>query len=184
MAFLRMYLRPVQARREEGFTLLETLTVLVMVGILAAIAAPSWQVFWINQQLTTARDELRQGIQQAQAASVQQKVSWRFSLREQNNRIQWTVHPSALDWQQVSAWQTLNENITLASADTTLASSGGVRYVRFDYRGDVAYRLSTVTLASKTGLGRNRCVIVSTLIGAMRNGEGRTYPNGNDRLCY
>lgn len=171
-------------QRTTGFTLLEVLVVLVIFGVTAAIAAPSWARFQANRQVTLARDELRQGIQQAQATSIAQRRSWRFSLRDQDGSLVWAVHPSDQDWRTVEAWQALNPNVMLKQADTTLAQRDGVYYVRFGFRGDVKYRLSTVTLTSKGGLVQNRCVVISTLIGATRNGIGQLYPNRNGRYCY
>ncbi|MBE7386136.1 MAG: type II secretion system protein [Leptolyngbya sp. SIO1E4] len=171
-------------RSIAGFTLLEILVVLVMLGILAAISAPSWTRFQANRQVTLARDELRQGIQQAQSASMTQQSSWRFSLRKQAEQWEWAVHPNEQSWEDVSAWQPLNANITLAESDTTLAQQAGTYYVRFGFNGEVKYRLSTITLADKAGLTQNRCVVISTLLGATRNGEEHLYPNNNGRYCY
>lgn len=169
---------------EAGFTLLESLTVLVMIGVLSAVVAPFWLVFWTNRQITLARDELRLGIQTAQAASVRQKSSWRFSLRQVGDRWEWAVHPNTQSWEAVAGWEPLDGNVDLEPADTTLARKDGVYYVRFNFRGEVVYRLSTVTVKHKQDLGRQRCVVVSTLLGATRYGEEHAYPNGNDRHCY
>lgn len=169
---------------KNGFTLLEVLIVLILVGVLAAIATPSWIRFLANRQITTARDELHQGIQKAQADAMHQKRAWRFSLREQNNQWEWAAHADAQSWQDVPAWEPLNNRVILESADTTLARKEGIYYVRFNFRGEVVYRLSTVTVASKNGFGRNRCVVISTLLGATRLGKQQTYPNGNNRYCY
>jgi hypothetical protein len=74
--------------------------------------------------------------------------------------------------------------VVLDPADTTLAKKNDVYYVRFGFHGEVKYRLGTVTLDSKNGLARNRCVIISTLLGATRKGEEQPFPNSNDRYCY
>jgi type II secretory pathway pseudopilin PulG len=172
------------ADRVAGFTLLEILVILVIVGMIAAIAAPSWLQFWANRQVTVARDDLRQGIQQAQAYAINQRQSWRFSLRETPTHLEWAIHPNHISWQAVPAWHPLPPNIVLAPADTTLAQKDDIYYVRFGFQGEVQYRLSTLTLDTRNGQARNQCVIISTLLGATRKGVEHPFPNGNDRYCY
>lgn len=174
----------------EGFTLLEILVVLVVMGMMAAIAAPSWTKFKANREVTLARDQLRQGIQQAQTASMTKQSSWQFSLRKQKQKehLEWAIHPNDQDWRDVQAWQPLSSNVQLYEADTTLAHRKDVDYevyyVRFGFNGEVKYRLSTVTLTDKSSLAQNRCVVISTLLGLLRNGEEHPSPNNNGRQCY
>ena len=171
------------ARSQPGFTLVEALVIIVIVGILAAIAAPSWLQYQVNQEVKVGRDELRQAILQAQNNAITHRESWRFSLREVDDRVAWAIHPNSIDWQNVPSWQTLSSKLMLDPADTTLRSSGGTYYVRFGFQGEVGCCLSTVTLDSKNGAARNQCVIISTLIGATRKGDEHPVPNG-DRYCY
>lgn len=157
---------------------------ILMVAGLAAIAAPVWGRFFANQQVAKAQNEVRLAIQKAQAAAIANRSAWRFSLREQGDYIEWAVHSDDQPWQDVTVWQALDTRITLETVDTTLAKKGGVYYVRFGFQGEVLYRLSTISLTSENGLAKARCVIISTLIGATRNGEQHLYPNGNGRYCY
>lgn len=170
--------------KTAGFTLLEILVVLVIIGIVSAIAIPTWAKFLAGRRTTIARDELHQGIRQAQSASIAKRTSWRFSLRQQGDLWEWAIHPNTQDWQDVDTWQALDANVTLEQPDTTLAKKQGVYYVRFGYLGEVKYRLSTVTVTDKHNLADDRCVIISTLLGATRKGEEQLYPNRNGRYCY
>ncbi|MEM6840277.1 MAG: prepilin-type N-terminal cleavage/methylation domain-containing protein [Cyanobacteria bacterium P01_C01_bin.120] len=171
------------SRSSQGFTLPELLAVVVIVSVLAAIAASAWVEYQANQTVISARDELRSGILQAQTSAITHRASWRFSLREVNDHIEWAIHPNTVSWQDVGGWKSLSSRVVLHSADTTLAQSGGTYYVRFGYQGDVRHRLSTLTLDSKNGRARNRCVVISTLIGATRKGKEHSLPKG-DRYCY
>lgn len=171
-------------QKNRGFTLFELLVVLVIIGTLAMIAGPSWATFQANRNVTIARDEIHQGIRQAQTAAIARRSFWRFSLRIKDEQIEWATHADDQNWRYVNVWQSLGPNVTLDDADTTLAKREGVYYVRFTDRGEVKYRLSTVTVASKNGRAQHRCVVISTLIGATRKGHGQLYPNGNKRYCY
>lgn len=159
------------------------LVILIIIGILAAIAAPSWVKYQLNREVAAARDELRSGIIAAQNASITHRASWRFSIREVDDHLEWAVHANDVPWEDVQSWESLSPKVVLYPADTTLAQSGGTYYVRFGFQGEVIFRLSTLTLDSKNGIARNQCVIISTLIGATRKGKEHPFPNG-DRYCY
>ncbi|MCY7282134.1 MAG: prepilin-type N-terminal cleavage/methylation domain-containing protein, partial [Cyanobacteria bacterium CAN_BIN43] len=66
---------PLKRSNDGGFTLIEMLVVVLMVGILAAIAAPSWLAFLNARRVNTVNDEILQALRQAQAQSVRTKRS-------------------------------------------------------------------------------------------------------------
>lgn len=173
-----------QDKRHAGFTLIEILVVVVIIGLLAAIAIPWWRQFIANQDAANARNELRQGLLQAQNQSVIHRASWRFTLRDSGDRLLWAVHPNDINWQDITDWNSLSQNIVLDTANTTFATKTGTYYVRFNFKGDVTYRLGTVTVDTRDGVAQNKCIIVSTLIGKIRKGEEHVYPNSNGRYCY
>jgi len=51
---------------QRGFTLLEMLVVIFMVGVVMAVAAPKWLQFIEGNRLTVSRDKLYVGIRDAQ----------------------------------------------------------------------------------------------------------------------
>jgi|694.fasta_scaffold13897_20 prepilin-type N-terminal cleavage/methylation domain-containing protein len=54
---------------DKGFTLIEVLSVAVLVGILSAIAAPSWISFTEEQKLNSEADKVLRAIKIAQSES-------------------------------------------------------------------------------------------------------------------
>ena len=169
------------APKQAGFTLIETLVVLILAGTLAAIAAPSWMAFRDQYTLNAAQDEVYQGMRRAQSQAQKTKNKWQFSVREQGDRVQWATHLSRTE-PNATSWQTLDASISL-DAETTLQNSGGVRRVQFNYRGHVNGQLGRITLASKNGGKSKRCVFTSTLLGALRKGREQSKPK-DDKYCY
>lgn len=176
------YYRGRSRRRESGFTLLEALIVVIMIGLLATIAGPSLFHFWHTRQIVTAQREALQGIRLAQKHAMQQHEEWQFSIRDVEDQVSWAIHPRSIAPADHPVWQPLPAAVQLDD-ETTLATSGGFRYVRFGYYGQVTYRLSRVTFSSRHGGRVKRCVIVSTLIGATRLGKEHRYPD-NGKYCY
>ncbi|MBE9076565.1 prepilin-type N-terminal cleavage/methylation domain-containing protein [Romeria aff. gracilis LEGE 07310] len=166
--------------RASGFTLLEVLTVIAAIGIMAAIMAPTWFRFLETWRLNAAQDTVYQGIQMAQSKAQQNHRSWEFSIRQGANGVEWATHAENVPISQYP-WQPLNASIQLDS-ETNFATRGGISYVRFDHRGHVQHRLGRVTLNSKRVSDVKRCVIVSTLIGATRKAKEQPRPS-NGKLC-
>jgi prepilin-type N-terminal cleavage/methylation domain-containing protein len=115
----------------SGFTFLELLVVTAMMGILSAIAAPSWLSFTNVTRLKTAQDEIYFAMRQAQSQAKLQKLTWQTSFREQNGIVQWAVHPASISSDNAT-WNSLDASVRI-DTETTLQQSGDVRRVQFNH---------------------------------------------------
>ncbi|MGB3557497.1 MAG: type II secretion system protein [Geitlerinemataceae cyanobacterium] len=165
----------------KGFTLIEALVVSLMMGILAAIMAPSWIALKDRQTLNTAQDAVFLAMREAQAQALQTKEPWQASFRENQSVVQVAVHSAKAD-PNTAPWQSLDPAVRL-DEETTLRESGGVRQIRFNYRGHVNGQLGRVTLSIKNGGTTKRCVITSTLLGALRKAREQS-KSVDGKSCY
>ncbi len=159
-------------RGAAGFTLLETLVVLFMVGLLAAIATPSWLGFADGYRLSNGLSAIVLGMRQAQTQAVHTRKDWRFSIREVNGIVQWTIHPDNISPGSLP-WHSLDANIRLDPSLTTLFQHSGIRRLEFNHFGRVSGQLGRVTLMASNGSRSRRCVFASTLLGVLRTAKDR-----------
>ncbi len=156
--------------QNAGFTLIEMITVGSIIGILAAIALLNLSRFMNIRRLNVAQGEVNQAMRQAQSQAKKEKVKYQASFRTQNDILQWAVHKES-DLNN-AVWNDLDDSVQLDNS--TLELDNGVRRVRFNDIGGVILPLGKITLSSKSGGTARRCVIVSTILGAMRTAKDKS----------
>ncbi|MBW4691798.1 MAG: type II secretion system GspH family protein [Lyngbya sp. HA4199-MV5] len=166
---------------DRGFTLLELIVIVLIISLLFAFAASTWGGFLTAQRLNAGQERVHQAMRDAQSRAKQNRIVWQASFQETSGIVQWAVHP-VNSTPTASAWSSLDSAIQI-DAETTLQQLGGIRRVQFDHEGHVNGQLGRLTLSGKAGGKTKRCVIVSTLLGAIRTGsEHSTLQDG--KSCY
>lgn len=167
---------------DRGFTLLEVIATVLIVGILSAIAFPSWLSFIQNRRLNIAQNQVYRSIREAQSQAKNAKLPWQASFREVNNVVQWAVHPTTVAPTNAS-WNNLDNHIKIDS-ETTALNSSRLWQAKFDYQGNVTPPLKRITLSHKDGGKLKRCVYISTILGALRVEKEHSVPNSDGDYCY
>lgn len=180
-------------QQDTGFSLLELIVVVLIIGALAGIIAPSWLTFVNRQKVNKANDIILAALQEAQRQAKIKKLSYSVSFQTKHEIPQIAVYPMVSQDTTPSNWRDLGAelgiksgqlllgtNLKTSQANTantsiTYASTTPVT-ITFDYMGTVpsfGSPLKVLVAVPKAGSttqpsDTKRCVILATLIGGMR----------------
>lgn len=175
-------------KNQSGFTIIEMLVVALMVGILSAIAAPTWLMFANRQKVRTVNDRVYNAIQEAQSQAQLTSLGRSLEFGEHQGipayRIYLTSGGRPDD--DNAGWQTLDVNGEINEGQITLQvippTSNSREHLEFDHQGvivpeqdrnnniteDNPFRV-VVSSADETVI---HCVLVRTILVSTQKREG------------
>jgi type II secretory pathway pseudopilin PulG len=179
-------------KSDGGFTIIELIVIVLVLGILSAIAAPSWLAFINRQRVRTVNDRVLQTLRTAQSEAKRTKSDRVITF---SNSIAPFDPPTATiktEPTQNPPLQTVTFNgggeIKQGQVKLSAASCPGggsctpATPLTFNYNGVLDPNSSTnpdlplVVTVSPVGSNTKQCVIVETLLGSMRTAEGNDCP--------
>ncbi|MCC3529112.1 MAG: transcriptional regulator [Microcoleus sp. PH2017_22_RUC_O_B] len=172
------------SKGEVGYTIIELLIIVLILGIFASIAAPGWLGFINRQRVRTVNDRVFQSLRTAQSEAKRTKRN--VTIVFNNNTSTPPVDPPTVtidgNTQQLNAQGEIKPG-TIALG--TNAPAPSANSITFDYQGNVNQLpldpsspngRRFVATVSVPGGGAKQCVFVETLIGGMRTAEGNDCP--------
>jgi type II secretory pathway pseudopilin PulG len=183
-------------KKDAGFTILELLVIVILLGTLAAIAAPGWLGFINRQRVRTVNDRVLQSLRTAQSEAKRSKRDIIITFNTSDDpptatiKTEPTQNPplQALTFNGGGEIKRGQLKTPLSVASCPNGSCTAAPSITFNYNGLVDPNntnnpdLPFVVTVSPAGGGTKQCVIVDTILGSMRTAEGE-YNNTTKDGC-
>ncbi len=162
---------------QNGFNLIELVIVVSLIGILAALAMPTFSTFTANSRIRTAAEGMLNGLQIARAEAVRRNTY--VSLQFGADKISWNVvapdgttiqtrgaEPATIVMAVATSTDSAGVNVTNSANTTGVTFAGMGRMVAvLDSAGNAAAPLPSVLAirySSTVGTTRAMCVVVAS----------------------
>jgi len=146
---------------QYGFTLIEVLAVMAIIGVLSAVAIPSGINFWANLQIEETQNNINRALRSARTNARSSNTGQIWQVRVEDSQI--IVEDAASNCNELTSCQ----RITIPNlVEVAVAPTGFI--AAFNTRGE-AINLGRFEISSPNLTQRDRCVRVSTILGSIRN---------------
>ncbi len=153
----------------QGFTLLEVLMVVFIIGILATIGGPSWVAMVNNTRLNKAQDIIALAVRDAQRQALVNKATREVTIQQDSptSQVWWAVHPQGA---APAPKQNIDQDRLIINPPSTI--------ITFNDKGELDPEdqaaeddPTKINITLENG-GEQRCVILRTLLGSVHKGKG------------
>lgn len=159
----------------SGATLVETLAIVAVIGILAAIAAPSFLTWLSNKKIEDVTAQTESAIREAQSEAIKKSISCTLTIDKTNAKISsnpTTCLPTGERDLSKLGVRAFSNNTTEVAIGT--ANLGSTNSFEFSQKGTLSVGGGVGMIVLYRGGGatnqRNRCIAVASGIGLIRTG--------------
>jgi type IV fimbrial biogenesis protein FimT len=129
---------------QTGFTLLELLVVVAIAGILATLAAPSFNTMLERRRLVSATEAVLSDLRWTRSEGIKRNIRMRLTFNETGNEWNYSIHPDGTDPIDIS---TLLKQVSSTNFPNTGLTSNRSSIVFDNIRGGTGTNC-TVTMTS------------------------------------
>lgn len=164
-------------KNSKGFTLAETLVMVVIIGILAAITAPSFMRWLQNERVDDALVNLEGALKETQREAIRKSATCGVLVPDGDGQTLTRSATSAASCSLSS--RRLPDGVSIISNLQTNPKS-----IRFSLRGTTTSS-ATIALSAPDDLGQKRCLVISNPLGITRTGfyDGSINARIDDTNC-
>ena len=163
-----MLLYAAHKKMNKGFTLIEMITVVIIIGVIAAIAAPNFLGLLNRNRVNEATNQVEAALREAQKIAIRNGKSCSITISETNKTITNTTgsNPCLLSNRE------LNDSVRLYSSRTAIAFSGKGNITIDDT--DANLRTPVLVVSMDNGTDKRGCVVIENSFGGIRTGDYAT----------
>ncbi|BBC22763.1 Tfp pilus assembly protein FimT/FimU [Pseudanabaena sp. ABRG5-3] len=165
--------------RDRGFTLIEVLAVIVIVGVLSAIAAPGWLGFLNNNRLSASQSRVFSTIKDAQSTAKRTNTPTTFTIANSSNGAYVVTSRSQAQYlEQGVQVLSVNKNTAPTAVTLPLTISFNAQGLPTTVNNNAAFTdfPLRITLNTPDTPNRKRCTTITTILGSVKSGSDTDCP--------